>query len=464
MNDQNKELWQNILEEPYCDPSKRMDFVIFFDVRDGNPNGDPDAGNLPRMDPETRQGIVTDVCIKRKIRDYLAGALGRKIYIQSKSSLNSLYFEAANNIVSYNPEEDKDSDNIQQKKKLADKEAVEVLLAVLNEDRDVEFKELLAIPEEEPSQNGKPELPDKEQKQPFREWLASIDIDGLEFDPDSGEISYLGEAKLAKDFKALFTDGDIDYQDYDKEIGTLAKLLANAKTSIKGGGKEREARKAIKSKMCELYEDIRLFGAVLTAGTNAGQIRGPMQLTFGRSIEPILQMDAAITRCAITKTADWKKKQTEFGRKPWLNWAIYRQHGFFNPLLGRAREQDGTGITKEDLARFWEALARMFRNSDSASKGEMTMHDIIVFVHNNHHGSAPSHLLFNTISWKSCKIEKTTTRDSKQTNIISRDGFDKCYEIKFDAEEELTDNKKSYKIKPFQNVKAYRPLQDLWGL
>ena len=101
MSDQEKELWQKIKAQPYCDPKKRMDFVLFFDVRDGNPNGDPDAGNLPRMDPQTRHGIVTDVCIKRKIRDYLATLKSEQdeplcsIYIQSQAALNSLYYKAA---------------------------------------------------------------------------------------------------------------------------------------------------------------------------------------------------------------------------------------------------------------------------------------------------------------------------------------------------------------------------------
>ena len=195
----------------------------------------------------------------------------------------------------------------------------------------------MAIPEEEPGETNSHGSSNEEEKPHFRDWLASIDVDGLEFDPEGGMLSYLGEAKAEKDFRALFEQEEFNYKPYKDEIGKLAKLLASARRDKKGGAQERRARDAVKRKMCELHDDIRLFGGVLTAGTNAGQIRGPMQLTFGRSVAPILQMDAAITRCAITTASDFKKKQTEFGRKPWLGWAVYRQHGFYNPLLGRKR-------------------------------------------------------------------------------------------------------------------------------
>lgn len=437
MSDQEKELWQKIQDKPYCDPTKRMDFVLFFDVRDGNPNGDPDAGNLPRMDPQTLQGIVTDVCIKRKIRDYLCTLKGDNgealcsIYIQSQTALNTLYFQAANRIASDKPENDVNATNEEKKQRAEDKKAVEVLLAVLDEDSDAEFRKLIAVSEEE--------------KPHFRDWLASVDVDGLEFDPECGRLSYLGEAKAEKDFKELFTQEEFNYKSHEDAIGKIAKLLANAKKNKKGGTREREARDAVKRAMCELHDDIRLFGAVLTAGTNAGQIRGPMQLTFGRSVEPILQMDAAITRCAITKASDWKKKQTEFGRKPWLNWAVYRQHGFYNPMLGQQ-----TGITRDDLARFWEALACMFRNSDSASKGEMTMHDIVVFVHDHPRGNAPSHLLFEKVNCESAEC-KSRNGDNEKDSVttIRRDGFDKHYTITVG---EFTNGK----------IKPYRPLHDLW--
>ncbi len=217
-----------------------------------------------------------------------------------------------------------------------------------------------------------------------------------------------------------------------------------AKAKGKGGAQERKARDAVKRKMCELYDDIRLFGAVLTAGTNAGQIRGPLQLTFARSLQPILQMDAAITRCAITTSADFAKKQTEFGRKPWLDWAVYRQYGFFNPLLG-----EQTGVTKEDLARFWESLACMFRNSDSASKGYMEMRDIAVFVHDHKRGDAPSHVLFEKIKIGVHKADQNGRPEGKEATVIKCDGFDEYYTIEAPPK--------------VGSVEVFRPLQDIWS-
>lgn len=440
MSNQQNELWQKIIEQPYCDPMKRMDFVLFFDVRDGNPNGDPDAGNLPRMDPQTRHGIVTDVCIKRKVRDYLTTLKNDEseplcsIYIQSQTALNNLYYDAARRIRDYDPSKDKISTEEEKKRKEQGAETIGALLVRLDICDNKKFEELIAE--------------QKEGEESFRDWLENVsnDIDELDFDPDKGTLNYMGEASAKKtfgkeQFKELFKDFEPDK--YKSQISELANLLYNAKPQK--GADVRKARELVKWKMCELYDDIRLFGGVLTAGTNAGQIRGPMQITFGRSVEPILQMDAAITRCAITKASDWKKKQTEFGRKSWLNWAVYRQHGFFNPLLGQQ-----TGIKKEDLARFWEALACMFRNSDAASKGEMTMHDIIVFVHDHPRGNAPSHKLFEQVK---CEIKKGVPPSFESTNgklIISRDGFDNHYQIT--SSTEINDS-----------VNPYYPLSDIWA-
>lgn len=442
MSEKEKELWQKIQEEPYCDPTKRMDFVLFFDVRDGNPNGDPDAGNLPRMDPQTLQGIVTDVCIKRKIRDYLStlndgdGNPLCSIYIQSQAALNSLYFAAARKVVNQESHDE-------------DAKAVAALLVELDANKNAEFRALIGLAEENgEAQSEQNDSADSTDEQPhFRDWLASLDVDGLNFDPECGTLSYLGEANSKDKFKKMLSEPDFEPEPWKTQIDKLAKLL-NAQP--KKSAQERRARDAVKRKMCELYDDIRLFGGVLTAGTNAGQVRGPMQLTFARSVDPILQQDAAITRCAITTTSDWKKKQTEFGRKPWLNWALYRQHGFYNPLLG-----EQTGVTRGDLARFWESLACMFRNSDSASKGEMTMHDIIIFVHNHPRGNAPSHLLFEKVKCESLENGGTQQRhededENTKVTTIKRDGFYKCYKIKV--------------CEPLNSgVSIGRPLRDLWA-
>src|SRR5574337_682088 len=179
--------WESLKDTPFCDPSKRMDFVLLFDVKDGNPNGDPDAGNLPRMDPATREGIVTDVCIKRKIRDYLAMVLGRLIYIQSQEALNTLYFKAAREIADDSPDGETEEE---QKRRDAEMAAVAPLYLELAERENAEFAKLVKLPEGE---NSQPEpRGDTESEQSFREWLADLNIDGLQFDPCDGVLTYLG--------------------------------------------------------------------------------------------------------------------------------------------------------------------------------------------------------------------------------------------------------------------------------
>ena len=335
------------------------------------------------------------------------------------------------------------TDEQEKERKKQESEAVGALLVQLDVSDNEKFRKLVAEPENDDSVSGG--------HKNFRDWLDDVSkqLDELEFDLSEGTLSYMGEASAKKifnkqKFKDMLMQPEFEPDVYKSQINELTGLLADSKS--KKATEERKAREILKRKMCEVYDDIRLFGAVLTAGTNAGQIRGPMQLTFGRSVEPILQMDAAITRCAITTASDWKKKQTEFGRKPWLSWAVYRQHGFYNPLLG-----EQTGITREDLARFWESLSCMFRNSDSASKGEMTMHDIIVFVHGHPRGNAPSHLLFNKIRCESteCKA-KSAENDKQDVTMIKRDGFDKCYKINVGES-------------PNGKITIERPLRDLWA-
>lgn len=419
MNENNlSDAAKKILDEPYCDPTKRMDFVLIYDVRDGNPNGDPDAGNLPRMDPSNRHGIVTDVCMKRKIRDYLH-AQGRPIYIQSSTALNTLYYRAAADLA---------RDPVESRRITLS--PVEVLLAADDIVR--------LYPEGET-------LPD-EDKQALvarvQSWLSQLDVEGMEFRPDDSTLTYFGEAKSLSDFKeALVCDGVLTGGDTKVVDGIAKKLVETKKGSgKKGSGAAKltsEDREKVKWEMCARFDDIRLFGAVLTAGTNAGQILGPMQLTFGRSIEPIQQWDAAITRCAITKASDRERKQTEFGRKPWLSWAVYRQHGFFNaPLAAK------TKVTKEDLARFWEAVAGMF-STPSASKGQMALRDLIVFVHPCTQGNAPSHLLFEKV-----KVEKRLAGEGELP--IRQDGFDGEYAVAVSEPAEAC------------GVRAHRPLKDIW--
>ncbi|MDX1612116.1 MAG: type I-C CRISPR-associated protein Cas7/Csd2 [Candidatus Thermoplasmatota archaeon] len=248
------------------DPNVRHEFVLLFDVKNGNPNGDPDAGNLPRVDPETMHGLVTDVAQKRKVRDYVTLTRGEeppnRIFIQSDQALNAV----------------------------------------------------------------------------------------------------IKEAQEAEGFEASKNPDD-------------------------------EAQGKVRSKLCNDFFDIRMFGAVLsTGGFNAGQVRGPAQLTFARSVDPIFPMDTSITRIAITKEEDKEKKDTEMGRKPIVPYGLYRAHGYYNPYLG-----DQTGVTDDDLQLFWEALSNMFEFDRSAARGEMATRGLYIFTHEDKKGNAPAHKLLESL-------------------------------------------------------------------
>lgn len=252
----------------------RYEFVILFDVENGNPNGDPDAGNMPRIDPETGYGIVTDVCLKRKIRNYVEtvkeDAKGFQIYIKGNVPLN------ISDRLAYN----------------------------------------------------------------------RLGID---------------EKKLSK--KA---DPDID--------------------------------KKIRDFMCGNFYDIRTFGAVMTtfvkAALNCGQVRGPVQLTFARSIDSIAQQEVTITRVAITTETDSETKKTEMGRKYIVPYGLYRAHGYVSANLARRV----TGFSEEDLALLWEAVINMFEHDHSAARGQIALRELIVFKHESELGNAPSHVLFDLVS------------------------------------------------------------------
>lgn len=262
----------------YADPALRHDFVLLFDVVDGNPNGDPDAGNLPRVDPETMQGLVTDVAIKRKVRNYVdlvkEGAPPYEIYIQNKGiALNTLH-------------------------------------------------------------------------------------------------------QRAYDAKGLKTTGS---------------------------KQSRDDVESARRWMCEQFYDVRMFGAVMTTGVNAGQVRGPVQITFARSIDPIVPLDVSITRIAITRPEDAQVVQegekqtggkvTEMGRKAIVPYGLYRAHGFYNPSFGQQ-----TGCTPEDLLLLWEALQRAWDLDRSASRGLMACRGLYVFTHGSPLGDAPAHRLFEKVT------------------------------------------------------------------
>lgn len=255
----------------------RYEFIILFDVENGNPNGDPDAGNMPRIDPETGHGIVTDVCIKRKIRNYV------EIKMQEKEGY-----------------------------KIYVKEGV-----VLNEQHALSYK---ALNEEVKSSSQKP------------------------------------------------------------------------------------SERAVKW-MCENFYDIRTFGAVMTTEVNCGQIRGPVQLSFARSIDPIMPQEITITRVAITKGSDAENKETEIGRKHIVPYALYKMEGYVSAALANKNES----FTEEDINLLWEAIENMFEHDRSAARGNMVLRKLIIFKHESMLGNAPAHKLFECI-----KVAKRKCKSSKK--------------------------------------------------
>ena len=246
----------------------RYEFVFLFDVTNGNPNGDPDAGNMPRLDPETNQGLVTDVCLKRKVRNFVAmtksGAETFAIYMQERAILNNQHKKAY--------------------------EAVGV------------------------KQESK---------------------------------------KLPKD---------------EDQAGKLTAW------------------------MCRNFYDIRTFGAVMTTDVNCGQVRGPVQMTFAQSIDPVVPSEISITRSSVTNEKDADKERT-MGRKHIIPYGLYRAHGFVSANLASR-----TGFTDADLALFWEALGNMFDHDRSAARGEMNARRLIVFKHTSPLGNAPAHKLFDAVT------------------------------------------------------------------
>lgn len=244
----------------------RYDFVLLFDVKDGNPNGDPDSGNMPRIDPETGHGLVTDVCLKRKVRNFVqlgkGAAQGYDIFIKEKAILNNLIAEA-------------------------------------HKDESVKGKE-------------------------------------------------------------------------------------------KG-----EKTEAARNVMCRKYYDVRTFGAVMSTGENAGQVRGPVQLTFARSIDQIVPSEHSITRMAVATEAEAEKQQGDnrtMGRKFTVPYALYRCHGFISAPLAAQ-----TGFSEDDLELFWQSVINMFEHDRSAARGQMATRKLIVFKHDGKMGNAPAHQLFDLV-------------------------------------------------------------------
>lgn len=260
----------------YLDATKRHDFVYLFDVQDGNPNGDPDNGNMPRIDPETMHGLVTDVAIKRKIRDWVDITRGTeeryKIYVQNKGiALNDLH----------------------------------------------------------------------------------------------------ARAYAARDLKST------------------------------GSKQKAEDVEKVRSWMCENFYDIRMMGAVMNTSINCGQVRGPLQLTFARSIDPIIPLDLAITRVAITQSGT--DKTTEIGRKTIVPYALYKGFGYYIPHFAHQ-----TGVTDEDLQLFWEAMCSLWDVDRSAARGTLTLRGLYIYSHHNPLGNAPAHRLLERVTVRQKQAGKAT--------------------------------------------------------
>lgn len=265
--------------------NSRYDFVLFFDVKDGNPNGDPDAGNLPRVDPETGHGLVTDVCLKRKVRNYVQILKGNKdgfdIFIKEKAILNNLIDEA-------------------------------------HEQEEVKTKE-------------------------------------------------------------------------------------------KG-----EKTEAARQYMCKTYYDVRTFGAVMSTGKNAGQVRGPVQLTFARSVNQVVPLEYSITRMAVATEAEAEKQQGDnrtMGRKFTVPYGLYCCHGFVSASFAKQ-----TGFVEDDLNLLWKALLEMFEHDRSAARGQMSTRKLIVFKHDSELGNAPAHKLFEMVK---AEAKTNPVRDFSDYEIIA---------------------------------------------
>lgn len=353
----------------------RYDFVLLFDVRDGNPNGDPDAGNLPRLDAETGKGLVTDVSIKRKIRNYVQiaktddkGAFADRfnIYVKERAVLGRAHVAAF-------------------------------------EDLNIELGEDLrmAVPENLVEALKEAQLPE-----------------GLEVDEDDEGHAFLVVSGTTdkKEAKQQIKDAEGLSKDVTK---FLNKVLADAKTRKP----TREETDKGRDWMCKNFYDIRSFGAVMSlkSAPNCGQVRGPVQLTFARSVDPIVTLEHSITRMAVATEAEAEKQGGDnrtMGRKFTVPYGLYRSHGFISAHLARQ-----TGFDNEDLELFFKALEQMFEHDRSAARGEMSTRGLYVFRHDSELGNASAHSLFDKLT-----IER-------HSDDVARDFG--AYSVRFDGHQVL---------------------------
>lgn len=279
--------------------ANRYEFVYLFDVSNGNPNGDPDAGNMPRLDPETNQGLVTDVCLKRKIRNYVTlekeGAEGYAIYMQEKAVLNNQH-------------------------------------------------------------------------------------------------------ELAWKSKGIPADTKDGYKKLPKDVAKAKELT---------------------DWMCGNFFDVRTFGAVMSTGVNCGQVRGPIQMAFATSIDPVVPMEISITRMAVTtekEAEDQSGANRTMGRKHIVPYGLYRAHGFISAKLA-----ERTGFSEADLELLWRSLTNMFEHDRAAARGEMAARKLIVFKHDHAMGNAPAHILFDSVKVKRVRGEAETPARSFDDYEVSVD-------------------------------------------
>jgi CRISPR-associated protein Csd2 len=338
----------------HTDPNCRHDFVLLFDVTDGNPNGDPDGGNMPRTDPETLQGLVTDVALKRKVRNYVA-----------------TYAE-------YEAEQDQ-----------------QARLKIFIEHHGVLNNQIRRAYTEQGIKTGKPTkevVKDEAVLAGLRD-IASLLPAAFTFVDGSEESD---EVVATLEYSGELSEGEIkaeldQLEDSLSQNRALKKFITDLTKKAGKPDKSRANAEKAQNWMCQNFYDVRMFGAVMSTGLNAGQVPGPVQLTFARSISPVLPQDFAITRVAVTDEKDQEKLQT-IGRKTFIPYGLYVAHGFYSPYLGAA-----TGVTKFDLEMFWNALMNMWDLDRSASRGMMAPRGLYVFSHENKLGNAPAHKLFERI-------------------------------------------------------------------
>ena len=361
----------------HLNPEYRHDFALLFDVLDGNPNGDPDGGNLPRTDPETSHGLVTDVCLKRKVRNYIATyaeyearedeAARLKIFVEHHGVLNE---QIRRSYTEQNMATAKSASE-----KVTDGEVVSVL-------QDMHHQLPAAFT-----------FTDAEQEE------SEDVVTTLEY---SGELT-------PEELKAELDDIEV--------LATNKKLKKFIDSLTKKAGKPNKSIENVKKAqrwMCQEFYDVRMFGAVMSTGLNAGQVRGPVQLTFGRSYDPVQPQDLAVTRVAVTDPKDREKLQT-IGRKTLIPYGLYLTHGFYSPCLAAQ-----TGVTRTDLELFWQALVKMWDFDRSASRGMMAPRGLYVFSHESKLGNAPAHKLFERIQVK-LKDEDCVPRQFSDYEVAVQD-------------------------------------------